>query len=487
MLTTVFCCAVWICLALHRKDSIAHSLPPVKQTNITDISISFQADQVTIQKNRYIYRTTFDQLFKAGFIEHDFKDDNKAKQTLLNYQETLTFKSHEYNNDTYINYHLDYFDIVIKVPNHLFDIDLENCSQEEQLMWYKNKYAEHVRILTINNYFLDLIKFDELVDSNFIFQIYKPPDIVYDHQGFIETNSTNSQSDLKTKNELNLLKSLYESIKNKYAITSHTFDNRELEISTYLSKNRINVTQNKYYKQLGNEIYFIKNNASPNIHLGIYHNKVHLQNLDLLYLQLKWVTCVKDISSYFIDLIDVLTKDQIITKLPVTGFLMDRTFESDMFIINVEGTTSLTQADYRNMKKKRVNHGGRIGIREYDEPTRTESQKSFLVSLIYKMVIQHDILILEYIGAIEYYDSSSKTVYKSYGKEESITIQFDIGVKKQKIENIQKYQNLNYYKLFVTESSANRIDEKGKHYDHTYSCTTTLNFPMKSITLYLNQ
>eukprot|EP01084_Bolivina_argentea_P310149 536610_1 len=450
-----FSLAIWVLCWIACSFSVAEII----KDNGFNVTVSIHDDEIIIKKQQLIHQTSFTELFATGCIQHEFINNNKAKQTLIKHENTLNIDVYEQEQITYIKYYSEYFEIVIKIPNHLFEVDLENCSETEQLKFFKDKYEEHIRILTLNNYQIDTIKMNQMQDNDFVFKIYQPDEIIYDHKGFTPPKQTgsNQQRHQITKDEyqLNMLQTFYKSIMSKYGIKSTKIDNYELNIASFLSQNKINITQNKYYKNIGQEIYYIKDNETPNIIFNIFNDKITIANLDMLYLKLNWIKCPTHITNYFIELIEALTMDHIVTKLPTRQYFVDKRYESDVFIINIKGRTSTEQTQYNSRTRRNE---------------AVPVQSSFVVSLLYKLVIKNAALLIEYVGAMQYYD----TTFKKYDITENIAISFDTTSKNQNIHKITKYQMLVSEVMTIYEYSKK---------DKDYSFTVTPQFPVRNITL----
>eukprot|EP01084_Bolivina_argentea_P217008 368525_1 len=102
------------------------------------IDIAYEDDRISIRKNELIFESSLNALFEKKFIEHDFKNDEKASNILKQQQK---FKHYQKGESIIIVYDLDFFDMIItmKIPLNSFELDLERCSEKQQLEYYKNK------------------------------------------------------------------------------------------------------------------------------------------------------------------------------------------------------------------------------------------------------------------------------------------------------------------------------------------------------------
>eukprot|EP01083_Nonionella_stella_P010376 29565_1 len=147
---------VWvllICFRCNCSDVLQCEDDDCKYSNddkFTEISVAFNDDMVLIRKDKLTFETTFSNLFNSNMIEHELKLNSKIPEILKNQTE---FKHYETEEALFIIYDFNVFDmkITLRVPLNLFEIDLEEATETEQLQYYKNKALKLEEVIKSND------------------------------------------------------------------------------------------------------------------------------------------------------------------------------------------------------------------------------------------------------------------------------------------------------------------------------------------------
>eukprot|EP01084_Bolivina_argentea_P263379 445768_1 len=140
------------------------------------ITVLVEDDKMLIKKDKLLFTALFTDIFNNNMIEHNFKDNDKIPHILKTQKK---FKYYERGELLFIVYDLDFFDMIIKirVPLNLFEINLDQCSEKEQLEYYRNKALKLEEIIKAN----DLILFQYEVnhfDNNSVFTVFTEKQLI---------------------------------------------------------------------------------------------------------------------------------------------------------------------------------------------------------------------------------------------------------------------------------------------------------------------
>eukprot|EP01083_Nonionella_stella_P119999 359148_1 len=177
---------VWvllICFRCNCSDVLQCEDDDCKYSNddkFTEISVAFNDDMVLIRKDKLTFETTFSNLFNSNMIEHELKLNSKIPEILKNQTE---FKHYETEEALFIIYDFNVFDmkITLRVPLNLFEIDLEEATETEQLQYYKNKALKLEEVIKSND--LVLVEYEMAqFNSNSMFTIYNEQQLIENAQ-----------------------------------------------------------------------------------------------------------------------------------------------------------------------------------------------------------------------------------------------------------------------------------------------------------------
>eukprot|EP00483_Globobulimina_turgida_P009991 UN10010 len=146
-----------------------------KNTNSTQVKILFKGNTIIVKKDKLIFQREISDLFNNNLIEHSFKCNDRIPDIL---KKLNKFNHYEHNQVLFIIYDLDFFamTITIRIPFNLFELDLECCTDQEQIAYYKNKSLQLEQVIKLND--LILAQYDIRFDKNSIFTVLSCSDLI---------------------------------------------------------------------------------------------------------------------------------------------------------------------------------------------------------------------------------------------------------------------------------------------------------------------